>query len=172
MIEVFGAVGYRDGGKRFITVNPQPPEQPQQALLMQRLQAQIERDRAAAGRDKMMGTAAVARAQLDAQRHADTQRHAAFDHGHQLHDRLMRAHDQGHRHAMEIAGALDARAQAENGGPGGEGAETMPEGMQAEQPDIGQQLIAALTAPRQRQVEFVRDPATGRIAGARVVEHP
>jgi len=30
------------------------------------------------------------------------------------------------------------------------------------------QLARALATPRQRHVEFVRDPATGRITGARI----
>ena len=39
----------------------------------------------------------------------------------------------------------------------------------AEGPDVMQQLIAALRAPRP-PVEFTRDPATGRISGARYLQ--
>src|SRR5262249_30220529 len=83
-----------------------------------------------------------------------------------------------HRHAMEIANARDVAApdvggqmsdvgSAASGLTSDVGNQTSgePEGL-----DLFQQLIAALTASRRRNVEFVRDPGTGRIAGARIVE--
>jgi hypothetical protein len=159
MNEVFGAVGYRDGGKRFITVNPPQQPGPQQGLLMQKLLADIEKKKAQAAHARATGTAALAKVGLEGRRFAHQRQNDAIDHHHQLHDRLLAAHDQGHRHAMEIANALPPPGATDG----------MPDGMD-QQPDVAQQLIAALTAPRQRQVEFVRDPQTGRIAGARVVE--
>jgi hypothetical protein len=182
MNEVFGAVGYRDGGKRFITVAPPNPQMAQQAQMQQGLalqnmlaeiakkRAQAQHAQAQAGHAQMLGTAAIAKAGLDQRRQANDERHAAIDHHHQLHDRLLAAHEQGHRHAMEIGDRMsDVRGQMS------EVRDQISDTGQAVDPSSEQQdpvaeLIAALTAPRQRQVEFVRDPATGRIAGARVVE--
>jgi hypothetical protein len=186
MNEVFGAVGYRDGGKRFITVAPPNPQaaqqaQMQQGLALQNMLAEIAKKRAQAahaqaqaGHAQMLGTAAVAKVGLEHRRQLSDERHAAFDHAHQVHDRMLAPHDQGHRHAMEIANAHDARMV--NGGVGngeGEPLTTHHSPLSSEvvgEPDVLHQLIAALAAPRP-PVEFVRDPATGRISGARYL-HP
>jgi len=184
MNECFGAVGYRDGGKRFISEAPPDPTQQQQGqmqqgLMMQNLLAEIEKKkaqaahaRAQAGHAQLLGTAAIANVSLDQQRFAHDQRHAAFDHGHQLHDRLLAAHEQGHRHAMQVADARDRKSEI--GNQNSEGTNSIsdfrvPTSEGAEGPDLIQQLIAALRAPRP-PVEFVRDPATGRIAGARYLQ--
>jgi len=181
MNEVFGAVGYRDGGKRFITVAPPNPQmaqqqQMQQGLMLQNMLAEIAKKRAQAqhaqaqaGHAEMLGSATLARVGLDQRRQANDERHAAFDHAHQVHDRMLAAHDQGHRHAMEIA---NAREQGIANREMGNGESPLPNSPlpAPEEQDPVQQLIAALAGPRRRQVEFVRDPATGRIAGARVLE--
>jgi hypothetical protein len=185
MNECFGAVGYRDGGKRFITEAPPDPAQAQQAqmqqgLALQNMLAEIAKKRAQAahaqaqaGHAQMLGAASLARVGLDRDRLAHDTRNAAFDHVHQVHDRLLGAHEQGHRHAMEIADARDARLV--NGGM--VNSEETPltthhsplTSEPAEEPDLIQQLIAALSAPRP-PVEFVRDPTTGRISGARYLQ--
>jgi hypothetical protein len=123
MNEVFGAVGYRDGGKRFITVAPPQPSAPgldpgaQQQLMLQNMLAEIEKKKAQALHARASGAALMNKAQLEGQRFATDQRHAAIDHHHQLHDRLLAAHEQGHRHAMEIADAHQQRI-ATPGTPG------------------------------------------------------
>src|SRR5262249_29177770 len=122
--EVFGAVGYRDGGKRFITIAPPNPEgaqqaQVQQGLALQNMLAEIAKKRAQAahaqaqaGHAQMLGTAAMAKIGLEHRRAAADERNASFDHAHQLHDRLLAAHDQGHRHAMALADRMtDDRRQ-------------------------------------------------------------
>jgi hypothetical protein len=124
MNECFGAVGYRDGGKRFITEQPpdaqaQQQGQMQQGLMIQNLLAEIALKRAKAqhaqaqaGHAQVLGTAAIANVGLDRARLAHEARMDAFDHGHQLHDRMLAAHDQGHRHAMEVANAHHSERQA------------------------------------------------------------
>jgi hypothetical protein len=183
MNEVFGAVGYRDGGKRFITVAPPNPQaqqqaQMQQGLMLQNMLAEIAKKRAQAqhaqaqaGHAQMLGTAAIAKVGLDQRRQANDERHAAFDHAHQVHDRMLAAHDQGHRHAMALADARDRMTDV--GGQMSEVPADPTSDIRSPTSDIRSpisDLIEALTAPRRRQVAFVRDPATGRIAGARVVE--
>ncbi|HXW23734.1 MAG TPA: hypothetical protein VEK73_03220 [Xanthobacteraceae bacterium] len=233
MNEVFGAVGYRDGGKRFITVAPPNPQAAQQQQAMQGLtlqnmlaeiakkRAQAQHAQAQAGHAQAMGLAAIAGARTDARRQAADERNSAFDHAHEVHDRMLAANEQGFRHATELANAVsDDRPQrteeaqrspffpsprifrsvadyardgsmAWGGVRGGGGSDSAaysnhphPDGSQAlavDPPHKGEgrepasesdflQLLAALAAPRERHVAFVRDPATGRIAGARVVE--
>jgi hypothetical protein len=184
MNECFGAVGYRDGGKRFISESPPDPAQAQaaqmqQGLAVQNMLAEIAKKRAQAahaqaqaGHAQLLGATSLARVGLDRDRLAHDARHAAFDHAHQMHDRLLAAHEQGHRHAMQIADVRDARMVSGGVVNGEEPLTTRhspltPEA--ADEPDIMQQLIAALRAPRP-PVEFVRDPVTGRIAGARYLQ--
>jgi hypothetical protein len=191
MNECFGAVGYRDGGKRFIT--EQPPDatqaqaaQMQQGLAVQNMLAEIAKKRAQAahaqaqaGHAQMLGAATMARVGLDRDRLAHDARNTAFDHAHQVHDRMLAAHDQGHRHAMSLADARDdairdVRGQMSDVGSAGADPTSdirHPTSGEPEGLDVFQQLIAALAAPRP-PVEFVRDPATGRIAGARYLQPP
>src|SRR6202011_771555 len=96
MNECFGAVGYRDGGKRFISEAPPDPQQAQQGqmqqgLMIQNMLAEIEKKkaqaahaRAQAGHAQLLGTAAVAKVGLEQRRQMHDERHAAFDHGHQM----------------------------------------------------------------------------------------
>jgi hypothetical protein len=185
MNECFGAVGYRDGGKRFISEAPPDPGQAQQVqmqqgLMLQNMLAEIAKKRAQAkhaeaqaGHAQMLGTAAIAKVDLDHRRQLHDERDTAFDHAHQVHDRMLAAHEQGHRHAMEIGDRMsDARDQmSDDGSAGGDPTSDIrhPTSEGAEGPDIMQQLIAALRAPRP-PVEFTRDPATGRISGARYLQ--
>jgi hypothetical protein len=185
MNECFGAVGYRDGGKRFISEAPPDPGQAQQAqmqqgLMLQNMLAEIAKKRAQAkhaeaqaGHAQMLGTAAIAKVDLEHRRALTDERNSAFDHAHQVHDRLLAAHEQGHRHAMEIGDRMSdvGDQMSDDGSAGGDPTSDIrhPTSEGAEGPDIMQQLIAALRAPRP-PVEFVRDPATGRISGARYLQ--
>jgi hypothetical protein len=131
MNECFGAVGYRDGGKRFISESPPDPaqaqqQQVQQGLALQNMLAEIALKRARAqhaqgqaANAQALGMAAIAGAHTERARLLHDARNAAFDHAHQVHDRLLAAHEQGHRHAMEVADARDVRMA--NGGVGNGG---------------------------------------------------
>jgi hypothetical protein len=193
MNECFGAVGYRDGGKRFISESPPDPaqaqqQQMQQGLALQNMLAEIALKRARAqhaqgqaANAQALGMAAIAGAHTDHARLMHDARNAAFDHAHQVHDRLLAAHEQGHRHAMQVADAHDAR-MAKNGGVVNGGMVNSEEtpltahhspltsSEASPETDVLQQLIAALAAPRP-PIEFTRDPTTGRISGARYL-HP
>jgi|GEM_PF-1107113 len=140
MNEVFGAVGYRDGGKRFITVAPPNPQaaqqqQMQQGLALQNMLAEIAKKRAQAqhaqaqaGHAQITGSATLARLGLDRARLAHDQRMDSFDHVQQLHDRLLTAHDQGHRHANQIADAHHAERQAAISNAQAQAAQSRPQG--------------------------------------------
>jgi hypothetical protein len=188
MNECFGAVGYRDGGKRFITEAPPNPQadqqqQMQQGLALQNMLAEIAKKRAQAahaqaqaGHAQMLGTAAIAKVGLEHRRAIHDERNAAFDHAHQVHDRLLAAHEQGHRHAMSLADARDRKSEIRSQKPEGQNSEGDDPTSDFRLPTsdaegVISQLIEALRTPRP-PVEFVRDPATGRISGARYLHPP
>ncbi|MGA2129166.1 MAG: hypothetical protein ABSG76_23795, partial [Xanthobacteraceae bacterium] len=119
MNEIFGAVGYRDGGKRFVKTMPQMPPSPQQGLMIQKLQAEIEKARnqgkgalltgLAAVKKVDLGNAQLEAAQTDSLLDRQTAKLAADrDHAHRTLDRHMAAFDMGHRHANELADRLQA----------------------------------------------------------------
>jgi len=99
MNEVFGAVGYRDGGKRFVKQMPPLPN-PQQNLILQKLQAEIEKARNQGKGALLTGLAAVKKvdlgnAQLEAAQAGSlldrqaAQRAADREHAHRTLDRHM-----------------------------------------------------------------------------------
>jgi hypothetical protein len=127
MNEVFGAVGYRDGGKRFIKQLPPPPPNPQQNLLVAKLQAEIEKAQNQGKGALLSGLAAVRRVDLGnrtleaAQTDALLDRAAAItdarlDHHHRTLDRDLAALDMGHRHAHALAERMRSHPSPERGG--------------------------------------------------------
>jgi hypothetical protein len=103
MNEIFGAVGYRDGGKRFVKTMPQMPPSPQQNLMIQKLQAEIEKARNQGKGALLSGLAAVKKVDLGNAQLEAAQTDADRDHAHRVLDRHMAAFDLGHRHANELA---------------------------------------------------------------------
>ncbi len=107
--EVFGAVGYRDGGKRFFKQNPPAPPAPpppQAALMLQKLIADIEKAKAQAEHARLTGMAAVRKADADDRRvilGALSDRRA---HQRAATDQVLSATDMGHRHGAEIAALM------------------------------------------------------------------
>lgn len=111
--EVFGAVGYGDGGKRFIKVNPAPRQNPMGNLQQQLLMSQIaQRDRQGKGA-LLTGLANAAKVKLGQKAlEADTvdmllghQREAnaaGADAGHQRNQTHLAALEHGHRHGLAI----------------------------------------------------------------------
>ncbi len=111
--EVFGAVGYQDGGKRFIKTNPAPKPNPQANLQQQLLQAEIaQRERQGKGA-LLTGLANAAKVQLgQKQLEADTvdmllghqqqAKQAGAGAAHQHNTTHLAALEHGHRHGMAI----------------------------------------------------------------------
>lgn len=150
MEEVFGGAGYRDGGMRFIKKGDPKPN-PLGDLQAQKLQSEIDKNKATAKASLLTGLAAVAKAALgDKQLEADNtnamldQHLQATDlghqHGHALRQASLSETDMGHKHGMAIAGhrhtvqqadqqnqradqqmALDAAAAPAEGGDTGSG---------------------------------------------------
>jgi hypothetical protein len=112
MDEVFGAVGYHDGGRRFLTKGPPKPN-PMQDLQTQALQAKIEKDKGQGLGAKLTGLAAVAKAALGQKElEADTvdmllghqaeAHHKGVEHAHDHIGLHLDAADKGHQHGMNI----------------------------------------------------------------------
>lgn len=111
--EVFGAVGYQDGGKRFIKVNPGPRPNPMGDLQTQKLQAEIEQRQRQGKGALLTGLANVAKVELG-QKDLETQtvdmllghqrdaRAAGATDGHQRNTAHLAAMEHGHRHGMAI----------------------------------------------------------------------
>jgi hypothetical protein len=105
MEEVFGAAGYRDGGKRFIKMGEGEPQNPTLQPQLDKLKSETEKNKALAKKalvDALSGAAKVGIAIKDQElltieslfdmhyRHADQMGHAldrGFQHGHDLSDR-------------------------------------------------------------------------------------
>lgn len=123
--EVFGAAGYRDGGRRFIKKGP-PKANPKGDLEQEKLKAEIKRMESQGKSSLMTGLAALAKVDLgdraleadnannllDAQLRAHDMGH---QHAHMLHDRLLSATDHGHRHGMAIIGHQQGVAEHQQG---------------------------------------------------------
>lgn len=135
--EVMGAVGYKDGGMRFVKINPAPKANPMMDLQSQRLMAEIQqRDRQGKG-SFLTGLANVAKVALGKRDlemqtvdmllgHQGAAQQRGAQQGHQHNQTHLAALDHGHRHGLAIAShrrdlandALNAAAQTV-----GEGAE-------------------------------------------------
>jgi hypothetical protein len=192
--EVFGAVGYKDGGARFFKKNPAPRQNPMANLQQQALQAKIEKDQQTGKGSYLTGLANVAKVALGKKEleanvvdmllgHQGDAQERGFTHGHQTNQTRLAAMDHGHRHGMAITShrrqlALDAASAAAD--QAGEGAETesaappSPPGAPSSASPNGPPSAPsppqdALTQLLQSgQLEFVRDPRTGRISGVKL----
>jgi len=127
--EVFGAAGYKDGGKRFFTDNGQPRANPMQDLQTEALKAKIAKDQRTGKAAMFTGIASLAKVALGKREleadvvdmllgHQREAKSLGFDHGHARNQMHLSALDHGHRHGMAINEhrrqlASDARAHAQ-----------------------------------------------------------
>lgn len=195
MDEIFGAVGYRDGGKRFIKHNPPQPN-PMQEPMLKKLLAEIAKLQAEAENKKMTGVAALRKVEVEEKkveaklfgdilgdrRAARDQDMRAEDAEHSRRmaqgDQDMRRHEMAHGQATGMADRQfpprtegGAGGQSEGGGglPPSSGEAPAP----APQDDSTLAMLAQIIGtPREREVEFIRDSNTGRITGAKVKDRP
>jgi hypothetical protein len=131
--EVFGAVGYKDGGARFFQDGqPQGPN-PMLPLEQEALKAKAELDRARAKNALLTGVSAAAKVGLGQKELEDAAVNDQFN-NHLAHvDQVGRAADMGHKHGSAIAGAKNA-AQGLN-----------PDGTPIQAPDAPPDPAAAAT---------------------------
>lgn len=119
MAEVFGAVGYRDGGRRFVKAgNPQP--NPKVDVEVDKLKSEAERNRMTAKASLLSALASMGKVGIEDKK-ADHD--IAVGQGeHQLahieallgiSDRVMQAQDMGNRHASEQISRQDQRKKDE-----------------------------------------------------------
>lgn len=114
--EVFGAAGYRDGGKRFL-IEGQPNQNPMQAPELDAIKARTEKDRAMAKKAAIDAMTNAARVGLDIKALELEYIGEQFDQHHRHVDQVGQAADMGHRHGMAAA---DKRLAAAGLGPDGQ----------------------------------------------------
>lgn len=108
--EVFGAVGYKDGGARFFQDGqPQGPS-PQLPLELDKLKSDAELNRAKAKQAILTGASAAAKVGLGQKELEDAAVDDQFQRDLAHRDQVGRAADLGHKHGMAIAGAKNAAA--------------------------------------------------------------
>ena len=102
MDEVFGAAGYRDGGKRFVKAG-KPSPNPKQEPEIDKIKSEAEKNRAMAKKAIMDAICNVAEVGLVQQQQKIDQIMALFD-AHQSHvEQLGKATDLGYKHAGQLA---------------------------------------------------------------------
>jgi len=190
MDECFGAVGYRDGGKRFIKRGPPQPN-PMMDLKTQELQAKISKDDRMGRAALMTGLSNLAKVALgNKEAEADQansllDRHMkatemGFTHGNQHNQTMLSAMKHGHEHGLSIAQhrhqvRQDAHTLAQGtptegggmqGGDKGARDDMMGAIDQGQPQDKSQQQPAQQSSqPQITHFNFTRDPKTGRISG-------
>ena len=179
--EVFGLVGYRDGGKRFVKKG-QPKQNPGQQLTLQKLMAEVK-DKDAAAKLKTAQAANVqAKTQIETAQvvhgammdraklvHEGRAQREGFmrDKENDQHARQDRQADRAQRDKeMTLRQHAQANSEAAGAGTVEQSAPEAPE----EQSGVLEQFMQLLQSPRQRQVEFVRGP-DGRISGAKIIDN-
>jgi hypothetical protein len=110
MQEIYGAAGYRDGGKRFVKEGQPKGSSPQQDAATDKLKSDAEKNRAMAKKailDALSNAAQVGVQLQDLE--LDKARHL-FDLHHDHVEQIGRAQDMGHRHGSELSAAKNAAA--------------------------------------------------------------
>lgn len=187
--EVFGLTGYRDGGKRFVKKG-KPRQNPMAEVAVQDAKAKITKTLSEAAKNKAVADktrqdmkietaeavhgAMMDRAQLVHK--ARTEREGAMDHRREA--EANRQHqkqeaDAGREYQREESEAnRETRRQEFAGSQEGAPAPETEESVEGEQEGgaLVQQLVQMLQTPRAREIEFVRDPVSGRLKGARIID--
>lgn len=162
--EVMSLAGYRDGGKRFVKKGqPRGPDPAKQGML-EKLMSEVAKNKANANLTNAKASEVGARLQMDA---------ADLIHGQKMDRTKLVTEARTHRENMDrtIDNDKFSRESAEKDRQ----LQSQPpaEAQDAPTQDDGngemlQQLVQLLQQKSQgRQFEFIRDPATGRISGAR-----
>lgn len=194
--EVMGAVGYGDGGMRFVKVNQGPRPNQMADLKTQELQAKIEKDKKTGQAAMITSIAQVAKVALGRKEleagvvdnilgHQLDARRMGFEHGDRHSNTHLAAIEHGHRHGLAIAQhrhdvrstAFDQMqsmaAQAGEGADEGAAPQSSPRAASAPSQNAASPAppgnAAAAPSPP-RQVEFIRHPETNEITGARMPE--
>lgn len=196
MEEVFGAAGYRDGGKRFIIEGP-PNQNPMAGPELDKLKSETAKNQAQAKKAIVDALVNAARVGLDTERLKAEVENMQFD-NHMRHlDQMGSAMDKGLDHAERLRGIqnaarglapdgtpLDAatadvaaRAAAPGasddgqGGGGGPALDALGMGGMAA-PEAGAEAGEPQPpAPRRRSITGIKRDKNGRIVGLDVVDH-
>lgn len=197
MSEVFGAAGYRDGGKRFIKEGtPQGPN-PQADATTDKLKSEAEKNRALGKKALLDALSEAAKVGLDVKRIALEEAAHDFDRDHKHMEQVGKASDLGFSHAEKVLAiqnvakglapdgspidtpeeeAQVAQIKAEQGMGGDTGAAPPPIGeappLPAPPPGAGgEQGEAAAPKPKRRTINITQRGPDGRASAFEVMEH-
>jgi hypothetical protein len=130
--EVFGAVGYKDGGDRFFIKDDAAQPNPMGDLQQKLIQAKIAKDEKQGQASMLTGLAAVAKVALGKREleadvvdmilgHQGAAQERGFEHADRHHNTMLAARDHGFRHGLDLRGHhhqveqdLHGRQMAEN----------------------------------------------------------
>lgn len=108
MAEVYGAAGYRDGGKRFVKDGAPSGPNPAQDATVDKLKSEAEKNRAMAKAGIVTALSNAAKVGLGQKELEDAFVDAQFQRSVQHMDQLGKAVDLGHKHGAAVAGAKNA----------------------------------------------------------------
>ncbi|HWW46306.1 MAG TPA: hypothetical protein VNZ94_00505 [Xanthobacteraceae bacterium] len=154
--EIFSLAGYRDGGRRFIKKGQPKGPPPEQQALVEKIRSEAMRNASQAELNKARASESSAKVQMG---------YAGMVHGQQM-DRAklvqqVRSEREGwQRDDRWNAAQAPVNPQEVIEPPSA----AMPEQEEVPEQDILSQLMALLS--RERRVQFIRDPNTGRIVEA------
>lgn len=195
--EIFGAVGYKDGGARFFK-DGDATQNPMQPLEQEQIKADTELSRARAKQAILTGISAAAKVGLGAKQIEDQAVNDEFQRHHDHVEQVGRAQDMGHQHGMATRpqarglGVPESAAKtaleglvpgATNVGAGNDGLTPKELGQQGVPAgDAGQQHAAdqaseqanlekALKKPKSRTVTIASRGPDGRAASFHIQEH-
>jgi hypothetical protein len=105
MEEVFGAAGYRDGGKRFVKPGEPQQQDPMQEPAIAKLMSETEKNKALAKKAIVDSLVAAAEVGLQINQQQIEQLRLAFDLHHDHVEQLGRSQDMGHKHGLALQAA-------------------------------------------------------------------
>lgn len=161
--EVMSLCGYRDGGKRFVTKGQPRQPNPQQQTMLQKLMSEVDKNKSVAELNRSKAKQTDVKSQLDV---------SDMIHGQRMDRTKMVQEAKAHRENMDRNLDND-RHSRESADKDRELQQQKPAQKPVEQDnggegDLIQQLVSLLEQKSQgRQFEFIRDPKTDRISGAR-----
>jgi hypothetical protein len=143
MTEIFGAAGYRDGGKRFVKQGQQkqPQQDPLQAPQIAKLQSETEKNKALAKKALLDALSNAAKVGINVQQLAIDEANADFDRHLKHVDQVGKAHQMGFDHGHKMREANSAAAGLNPDGTPltlPDGSPAMPPQGQAQAPNADQ----------------------------------
>jgi hypothetical protein len=128
MAEIYGAAGYRDGGKRFVKEGQPKGPNPAQDAQTDKLKSEAEKNRSQSKKNILDALSNAAKVGIDVKALELAVARHDFDLHHDHVEQIGRAQDMGHKHGLAVQGAQNAAKGLNPDGtpiaPPGEGGES------------------------------------------------